>query len=290
MKNLLINTTSYHKKATLSFLALILLLIAAFSALPTAAKSCDDYLRDARAGNVEAQYYMGNAYLFGTCVERDPSVAATWFQKAADQGHAGAQNNLGRLYEDGNGVHQDYEKAAQLYTLSANQGNAAAQDNLGWFYENGFSVKKDYDEAAKWYIAASEQGLYGAMNDLGSLGSRFIHGDGVPQDFDKGFEWVKIAAENGLTVAANEIGGLYKEGSGVKKDYMQAGIWYEKAADATIEEGNYYFAQGDLQSAAYCFDQIEYYFLKAKECYQLAANAGNSDAAKALAKIIEKGY
>ena len=58
------------------------------------------------------------------------SVAAEWYQKAAEQGYAQAQNNLGVLYAEGHGVEKNMDKAKELITQAAEQGCEDAQENL----------------------------------------------------------------------------------------------------------------------------------------------------------------
>ena len=52
----------------------------------------------AEEGHAPAQFGMGLSYENGRGVERDPTQAAVWYHKAAEQGLADAQFNLGNLY------------------------------------------------------------------------------------------------------------------------------------------------------------------------------------------------
>ncbi|PWL66218.1 MAG: hypothetical protein DBY30_05255 [Verrucomicrobia bacterium] len=55
------------------------------------------YLKAARQGDAEAQFYLGLCYNYGDGVEKDLSEAVKWYRKAADQGDALAQYNLARI-------------------------------------------------------------------------------------------------------------------------------------------------------------------------------------------------
>jgi uncharacterized protein len=52
-------------------------------------------------GNAEAQNSLGDFYLNGWGVPKDPAEAMKWFTKATDQKYADAQFNIGGMYEDG---------------------------------------------------------------------------------------------------------------------------------------------------------------------------------------------
>ncbi|MFK7854417.1 MAG: caspase family protein [Granulosicoccus sp.] len=77
------------------------------------------WLPKAEAGDAEAQTYVGEIFEKGLGLQADPLVAASWYQKAADQDFSRAQVNLGYLYESGVGVPQDLVKAMNFYRLAA---------------------------------------------------------------------------------------------------------------------------------------------------------------------------
>ena len=110
-----------------------------------------DLEKRAKAGDAQAQYQVGDAYLTGTfyCKQNDRK-AFEWFKKSAEQGYAFAQYNLGVCYKNGNGVTKDVVKAFEWYKKSAEQGYAAAQYNLGSCYYNGAGVSVNYAESVRW--------------------------------------------------------------------------------------------------------------------------------------------
>lgn len=83
------------------------------------ATSLKIWLPKAEAGDPEAQTYVGEIFEKGLGLQADPVVAASWYQKAADQGFSRARVNLGYLYESGLGVPQDLVKAMNFYRLAA---------------------------------------------------------------------------------------------------------------------------------------------------------------------------
>ncbi len=83
----------------------------------------------AKAGDAEAENYLGIHFYLGAGVERDFAQAARWFERAARHGSASAQRSLGILYLRGLGVPQDNFKA------------------YGWLYgayEHGVLNARDY--------------------------------------------------------------------------------------------------------------------------------------------------
>lgn len=89
---------------------------------------------------------------------KDRTSALELFKKSAEQGFALAQNNLGDCYLKGEVVQKDPAKAVSWYKKSAMQGNLWAQSSLGDAYANGIGVDKNISEAIKWYEKASAQG------------------------------------------------------------------------------------------------------------------------------------
>src|SRR5690349_23885659 len=94
----------------------------------------------AEKNDAKAQFLMGMLYDAGHGVDQDPSIAAKWYRKAADQGHLLAQLYLGMLYHYGQGVPQDFEEAARLFQAPADSGDAMAEFYLGWMNAVGHGV------------------------------------------------------------------------------------------------------------------------------------------------------
>ncbi len=74
----------------------------------------------AEKGDAEAQTYVGEIFEKGLGREVDYSMAALWYEKAANQDFKRAQINLGFLYEKGYGVEKNFGKALNYYRASAN--------------------------------------------------------------------------------------------------------------------------------------------------------------------------
>ena len=87
-------------------------------------------IRAAQNNEAWAQTDLGTAYELGIGMDKNTKMAASWYQKAADQGYAGAQTNLGVLYGSGVGLRYDRQRAIYWLKLAAEQGDKIAQDNL----------------------------------------------------------------------------------------------------------------------------------------------------------------
>ena len=83
------------------------------------ATSLQVWLPQAKGGDAEAQYYVGQIFERGLGSTPDPASAAEWYRKAADQDYAPAQVALGYLYELGLGVTADETEALRWYRRAA---------------------------------------------------------------------------------------------------------------------------------------------------------------------------
>lgn len=84
----------------------------------------------ARAGNPQAQFWMGTMHYQGRGRPRQFREALAWYRLAADGGSADAQNNLGLMHRNGEGVEPSRLLAYAWFSLAAAQGNTVAADNL----------------------------------------------------------------------------------------------------------------------------------------------------------------
>jgi len=86
------------------------------------------WLEAGKGGDKEAQTTLGEIFEQGLGVEPDYTLAASWYEKAADQNYTRALVNLGYLYEAGLGVERDSQKALQLYRRASGLAGAVANE------------------------------------------------------------------------------------------------------------------------------------------------------------------
>jgi len=191
----------------------------------------DSYIKNieaAKTGDSNAQVEIGNCYINGIGVSKDPEQAYQWYKKAASKNNPVAQYNIGLLYYNGWGLKKNIEKAFSWYLKSAKQGYSMAQYNLGCCYLYGQGIAQDQEKALFWFEQASEQNYpMGSYN----AGMCYYNGWGTEKDFTKAVAYFQKAADLGNPMAQLNLGVCYKTGSGVKQDDTKAIYWYKKAAD-----------------------------------------------------------
>jgi len=126
----------------------------------------------AEAGDMKAQYDVGNMYLKGQGTVRNEQQAYEWFKKAAESNYSRAQYKLGYLYHRGEGVNKNNKKAFKWINLSAKQGYKPAMYYLGKLYAAGDGVGANIQQALKWHTKAYAAGYNPAKREIERLEAR----------------------------------------------------------------------------------------------------------------------
>jgi len=147
----------------------VLMLMSLVLLLPVAVHAdalFDFQMNQAKKGNAEAQFKVGEMYETGFGVEQDKQQAMNWITQAADQGHETAGFKL--LYWDveKNGVNGGNKDRITALKNKAAEGNAQAQYYVGKMYSHGIGVKQDYDIAIGWLNKAALTGVQEAEREL----------------------------------------------------------------------------------------------------------------------------
>ncbi len=190
----------------------------------------------ARAGDAQAQFHLGVSYQKGWGVIADPTKAAQWYRRAAEQGMLKAQYNLALLYLRGEGVQADAEQARTWLLRAAQQGDGRAAHELGLMYFRGTGVARDLAQARSWWETAAHAGEPGAAYDLGILYRRGQ--GGVSRDVATSIKLWTRAARAGLAIAQNALGACYLNGDGVDVDIIEAWAWFHLAAEGGLAVAN----------------------------------------------------
>lgn len=239
------------------------------------------YLLEAKKGNVDAQYKLGNCYYNGDGVVKNYIESVKWYYKAAEKGNVDAQYKLGNCYYYGNGVAKNYTEAVNWYHKAADTGKVDAQHKLGICYYYGNGVVKNYTEAVNWYRKAAEQGYSDAQNMLGVC---YAKGEGITEDKAEAVIWYHKAAEQGHVYAQYNLGNCFFSGDGISEDKVQAVKWYRKAAEQGDSD-----AQNKL---AYCLasgDGVEENKEESAKWYRKSAEQGNVDSQNQIGLCYEFG-
>lgn len=214
--------------------------------------------KSAKAGDVEAQFTVGNAYLTGDGVKQNLKKATQWLFKAAQAGqadaikalctyysdaleqvaaagNADAQFALANFYETGNGVAQNQAKALELYGSAAAQGNAEAKSKVLGSYNAGIVTLADAGD-----IDAATQVADYLFNGTG----------GATKDEAAAANYYAKAYMAGNKSAGTKLTTMYRaylEGRGVPRNENLGYLWLAKAASAGIDEAMNKFYKTDSQ-------------------------------------------
>eukprot|EP00466_Bigelowiella_natans_P015097 jgi/Bigna1/85140/estExt_fgenesh1_pg.C_20290 len=136
-------------------------------------KALADYRKAAAQGHPLAQVQLGNCFLLGDGVEKDPVTAEKWYRRAAETGNATGQRCLGSCYQFGYGVAVNYRQAFKWHKKAAIQGHGVSCYNVGWCYKMGFGTNSEPVLAYKYLSRACNQGLVYAESELEDLIKNF---------------------------------------------------------------------------------------------------------------------
>ncbi len=118
----------------------------------------------AEQGNADAQLLLGEMYMKGQGVLKDPGQAMKWFRASGEQSNANAQFFLGAMYLLPG---KDIIEGMKWLRLSAEQGQQDAQLLLGKTYLQGAKgVPRDPVQAEMWLRLAAEHNLPFYQNEL----------------------------------------------------------------------------------------------------------------------------
>lgn len=114
----------------------------------------------------------------------------------------------------------------------AEKGDATAQTVIGLMYLRGEQFAPDEKTAARWLQRAARQDTFIARYALGTL----LCPSCVPTpDYAEAAERYRAAAEHGSPLAQANLAVMLTEGRGMRRDPVEALMWYELAARAEQE-------------------------------------------------------
>lgn len=161
-------------------------------------------MRAANLGHAKAQFRVGEMYLYGRGVVRDPALAAKWFQKAADQKHCSAMLALAALFEKGDGVPVDLISACKLYKSCVEEHfDDRACFRLAQLYEQGGPGISVDLEAAKDYYRRCGRHHAESRFRLGLLALKAYSPSRAVPDLEEAARWGHLGAQSQLGRALN---------------------------------------------------------------------------------------
>lgn len=203
-------------------------------------------LKDARLGDVDAQYHVGLMYANGAGVKKDLKQALEWITRAAERKHAAAQYLLGKHYAGdasvGAGQQADDLLALEWLLRAANQGHARAHQRLAQL------LRKAHPALALGFeVKAAGLGLAEAQLSVGLAG---LQAPVSPHQTSAALGWLRRAAEQGLPAAQTALGKALAEAQGSPAQKDEARHWLQQAADRQWPPAQVYLEFFDRGSQA----------------------------------------
>ena len=255
------------------------------------------YERQARAGELWAQNYVGHLYEAGQWVPQDYATAQTWYRRASEAGFGPAQMSMAMLYSNGLGVERDPKESRRWMMMGMDQAcdravraepGANACDRFGAdAYDPGkvvqgisaYCMSRYADQA----IPACQKAVAefpSAVRYRAQLARALAHAG----KFDIARREAGIAQAKGSTLAMTLLGAMSEYGYGAPKNEVEALAWYRKAAD-----GGNGKAQNNL---GFMYDRglgVQRDYKKALDWYLLAQSRGVPQAKANLEDFFEEG-
>lgn len=128
----------------------------------------------AEAGDVKAQFTLGDIYDFGRMgALQDPALAFFWYKKAAEANYPIAKSMVAGLYLRGRGVSKNSKQGIYWLEQAARDGITSSQYELCQNYQFGWNLQVDLIQAYAWcFTAASKM----PINKLGKFNLDRIKG------------------------------------------------------------------------------------------------------------------
>ncbi len=265
---------------------------------------------------------LGDLFLAGTGADRNPSLAATAYGKAAelqetdaifklaamlssgtevagdfDRARAlleqavanGAEQRgwaaLGALYASAAPPNRDLVKAVDAYQKAADLGDPWSAISLAQILGMGVEVAAEFDRATALLEKAATSEGDARVAALVALGDLYRTGYQAARNGEKAAEAYRRAIDAGSIPAIFTLASMFQKGDLVSPDFDAARSLYEAAIEAGQARRGW-LALGDL----YAFAPPEYRDAeKAANAYQMAADLDDPFAMVALAKLTSVG-
>lgn len=214
-------------------LSAMLILSETFASIGKQQESIGWLVSAANLGSSQACNRLGEVYLHGEGVERDPKQAVQCFEAAIKMAaDSTALGHLGLCYLDGDGVERDVHKGLSLLERSARQGNSVARMLLGDLYSNGEVFAQDFEKALRWYelgCSGYDVTCYDRLVDL------LLN----QEDYERIIRWADLYMQMRVPRAYATYGILSVYGKGVNEDRETAMRYLLKAANMEEPSATY---------------------------------------------------
>ena len=120
-------------------------------------------------GDTVAQYNMGLLYRDGLGVEKNPTVALSWFYLAAQQQHMLSNYAIAKLMDRHKNLTDKKGRKLHFLKEAAFLGHAIAPLEIGNFYYLRQETPYDLVRAMVWWILSSDRNAPGAVETISSI-------------------------------------------------------------------------------------------------------------------------
>lgn len=196
------------------------------------AKAIEWYGKAAEQDYMRANYKLGDIFLRGAGVSKDPARGFSHMLRAAEAGDNNGQATVAWAYFLGRGVDRNIPLALHWAEEGARRHpNAVALLAHMNFY--GVGTPKDVAKAVD-LIANTPFFLWNPGADL-LKGKMLLDGIGFARDEAQGVKLIREAAESSYPPAMRELAVLYDDGIVLARDSEKAELWREKADDRELQ-------------------------------------------------------
>jgi TPR repeat protein len=196
---------------------------------PAAGADLSTIRAHAEQGSVVDEILLAGDYFTGNGVEKDPKMAAYWYERAAGHGSPEAQNQIGYFYQAGIGVPKDPQRAVHWYQLAAASGFPKAKVNLAVAYLRGIGIQQNDEQAVRLFNQAFQAGNGTAATYLGLL---YYFGIAVKQDKAAAEKWFESGLKLHDPLAAYDLGSMYSINPDHRHDLPRAATLLRESASA----------------------------------------------------------
>lgn len=231
----------------------------------------------------DAQYFLGDIYLYGKYAPKAEETAQEWYRSAVTNGNPSAcfmvAMSLG--YPNLKSNINSFAESQRLMLQAAQAGHRSAQLNAAMGYFFGYGGVTNYDAGQHWLLESAKGGW--PMSEY-SLGLAYLNGQfQFSVDKVEGVKWLRQAANDDCLLAQGVLGIKLVTGTDMPRDAQEGVKWFRRAAefgDAKGENDLGYSLETGLMGAP---DMIE-----VCKWYQLAVNQGLSPSRVNLARVLPK--
>ncbi len=191
-------------------------------------------------GDTSACIRLGDLYQKGEQVQKDHSLAMTYYQRAAEFGDGRGYERIGDYYCDGEErplipkAIEQYDKGAALGCSEAARKSHDLKTQREAYYNRAVQECEHAPlDAYRHFVTAADMGYLPAQVRIGDC---YLRGIGVPADRRRAFLWYSFAAEHGCEEAYYPLGLCHARGVGTPFSFPLA-MTYLRKADALGYEG-----------------------------------------------------